>query len=433
MRRLLTAAACFALAAATPALAQSKVKKPAAQTIRGGGEEDQAQQGDENADQGEESDQGAETEGTDVNQTERPSKVKVGPTTGGRDSAPGEVHTVVKGDTLWDLSQSYLGNPWYWPKVWSYNPEIANPHWIYPGNNVRFFPGGEEGPTQVEEGTGPVSAPEEINEGNQDQITPDIAEASPVQVTGPIGYKPKQSASIVHTGFVTQKELEESGTIDSSFSEALMLSAPDIIYVRFKGQNRPRLQERYIIFHTESEIKHPSSLFRYGFLTKILGTARVTDVSSKGLVSMQIEETWDPITREDLVGPFGEKLGEKISARPNDRDLKGYVIGSLVPAIGIFGEYHVIVVDKGSADGVQPGNTFTVVRRQDPIDAQFLNPAANQNDKFPLEDIGQCMAIDVKERASTCLLTRSIREIVFGDKVEMRAGGKSTGGPVSFR
>ncbi|HEY8206652.1 MAG TPA: LysM peptidoglycan-binding domain-containing protein [Myxococcaceae bacterium] len=430
MRRLLTAAACFALAAATPALAQGKAQRPTAKTIGAGGEEEQPQAGEG---EGEETDQGAETEGTEVNQTERPGKVKIGPTSGGRERADGEVHTVVKGDTLWDLSQQFLGNPWYWPKVWSYNPEIANPHWIYPGNNVRFFPGGDDGPTQVEQGEGPVTAPQEISEGDQDQITPDVAEASPVQVSGTIGYKPRQSASVVHTGFVTQKELEEAGTIDSSFSEARMLSTPDIIYVRFKGANKPRLQERYIIFHTESEVKHPSSLFRYGFLTKILGTARVTDVSQKGLISMQIEETWDPITREDLVGPFGEKLGEKISPRANDRDLKGYIIGALVPTISIMGEYHTVVVDKGSADGVQPGNTFVVVRRQDPIDAQFLNPAATQNDKFPLEDIGQCMAVDVKERASTCLMTRSIREIVFGDRVEMRTGGKAAGGPVSFR
>src|SRR5207237_10799576 len=101
MRRLLSAAACFALAAATPALAQGKPKRPAAKTTGAGSEEEQPQA--EEGDQAEDADQGAETEGTEVNQTERPSKGKVGPTTGGRDSAPGEVHTVVKGDTLWDL------------------------------------------------------------------------------------------------------------------------------------------------------------------------------------------------------------------------------------------------------------------------------------------------------------------------------------------
>src|SRR6476620_4722624 len=72
----------------------------------------------------------------------------------------GTQHTVVRGDTLWDLSQKYLGSPWYWPKVWSYNPEIANPHWIYPGNQVRFFPNGEEAPARVDSSTAEASAPE---------------------------------------------------------------------------------------------------------------------------------------------------------------------------------------------------------------------------------------------------------------------------------
>jgi len=56
---------------------------------------------------------------------------EVSPTQGGRTQLE-EEHTVVPGDTLWDLCAKYLNNPWYWPRVWSYNPEISNPHWIYP-------------------------------------------------------------------------------------------------------------------------------------------------------------------------------------------------------------------------------------------------------------------------------------------------------------
>src|SRR5262249_30239726 len=47
-------------------------------------------------------------------------------------------HTVKKGDTLWDICDGYFGNPWQWPRVWSYNPEILNPHWIYPGEVIRL-------------------------------------------------------------------------------------------------------------------------------------------------------------------------------------------------------------------------------------------------------------------------------------------------------
>src|SRR5215203_5118971 len=48
------------------------------------------------------------------------------------------IHVVRKGDTLWDLCDSYYANPWGWPKVWSYNPQIVNPHWIYPGDQLRM-------------------------------------------------------------------------------------------------------------------------------------------------------------------------------------------------------------------------------------------------------------------------------------------------------
>src|SRR5712691_9080250 len=63
-----------------------------------------------------------------------------------------EEYTIVKGDTLWDLSQKFLNNPWYWPKIWSLNPGIENPHWIYPGNKLRIVPGegGAQSPAQVQ-------------------------------------------------------------------------------------------------------------------------------------------------------------------------------------------------------------------------------------------------------------------------------------------
>ncbi|HEY2734697.1 MAG TPA: LysM peptidoglycan-binding domain-containing protein, partial [Polyangiales bacterium] len=49
-----------------------------------------------------------------------------------------ETHTVQEGDTLWDISDRYFGDPWHWPELWSYNPEITNPHWIYPLDQVRL-------------------------------------------------------------------------------------------------------------------------------------------------------------------------------------------------------------------------------------------------------------------------------------------------------
>jgi hypothetical protein len=336
------------------------------------------------------------------------------------ETSPGQVHTVVRGDTLWDLSQHYLGSPWYWPKVWSYNPEIANPHWIYPGNRVRFYLGGEEAPSEVDVATEPAGR---VGDDGEDVSSPDsinLDHESEVRVSGKIGYQPKRGVRVSHQGFLTSRQLEQSGVIDSSFAETVMLSYPDTVYIRFPKNAPVKVGERYIVFRTAAEIVHPKTNRRVGYLTHILGTARV--IKSGELVTAQLNaDTWDEVKRGDRIGPAGEQLNEVIERRANDRELKGYIIGVLIPYLTTLGEHNVIIIDKGHSDGVQPGQTFTVVRQQDPLTPKaFLYPARVQDSHLPVEDIGTCMAIDVKDVATMCLVTRSLRELVYGDRVEMR-------------
>ncbi|HZA13240.1 MAG TPA: LysM domain-containing protein [Myxococcaceae bacterium] len=325
-----------------------------------------------------------------------------------RPSGPGHVHTVIQGDTLWDLSQQYLGSPWYWPKVWSYNPEIANPHWIYPGNRVRFLPSGEEVPMQVE--TGEIAA----------EPSTGLTDDSGVQATGKIGYTPSGTHRLLLQGFITARELEQAGEIAGSFAETLMLSYPDSVYVRFRNRGAVRPGGEYVIFKTIKRVDHPSKGGTAGYLTHFLGKAKVVAIGPD-VVTAQITDTWDEIHRGDLIGPANEDLRLKVAQRPNDRTLDGVVLEMLVPYLTMVGEHQLVLVDRGSGDGVQVGNTFTVVRRQD-LGGTLMDPKGGQDKRWPEESIATCMVVDVKDRACTCLMTRSIREVVRGDRMVMKAG-----------
>jgi len=372
--------------------------------------------------------EGGETEGAEVADEEEPGSPGRGPNTGNaRETAPGQVHTVARGDTLWDLSQSYLGSPWYWPKVWSYNPEIANPHWIYPGNKVRFFPAGEEVPSRVEAGTGPGDAMV-VDEGEIQAATEmgPVSGESLVEVSGKLTYQPQNNTLVMTNGFVTTKEVEEAGKIDSSFSEAEMLSFPETVYVRFKRKIDAKVGDRYIIYRTVQEVKHPlQEGKRVGFLTELAGTVRVLSVGDK-YVTAQITETWDPIMRGDLVGPYGERVMDRVTLKPNAKELKAIVVIPMVPFLTLTGEHHMLVMDKGSSDGVEVGNSFTIVHREDTVGKKLLAAKTAKSEGLPDEPVGTCLVTEVKERTSNCLLTNSLREIAPGDRAEMRVGNKPT-------
>src|SRR5205823_8378144 len=83
-----------------------------------------------------------------------------------------EEYVIQKGDTLWDLSQKFLNNPWYWPKIWSLNPSIENPHWIYPGNKLRLLPGEGGAPAQVQAPPEPGIDATAANAPTEPEITP---------------------------------------------------------------------------------------------------------------------------------------------------------------------------------------------------------------------------------------------------------------------
>jgi hypothetical protein len=369
--------------------------------------------------------QTAEQPGQGQVRTKPPAK---GNTAAGPEEMPGTVHTVVKGDTLWDLSQHYLGSPWYWPKVWSYNPQIANPHWIYPGNQVRFYSGsGEEPAAQVEVEIEPGSGT--MGEGDISLVEP--VEDSSVQMVGPMPYVPKNRDKVPRQGFVTDGELQRTAVMARSAAETTMLTTGDVVYLQFKDKSQATVGKDYLVYRPDKRIYHPRSGRLVGYLTILLGQVRVLSTDDPYYARAQISYTYDSMYRGDFVGPAGEQMVLNIVpvANANARDLEGTVVAGVDPSIVLQAEFSQVVVDMGSAEGVQRGNTLTIIRQADPLE-QGVNPSQGQDTRLPIEVVGRCIVGEVKEHASTCMLSYSAREIVVGDRIVLYSPSKA---PVSLR
>jgi hypothetical protein len=355
---------------------------------------------------------------------------------------PPDTYTVRPGDTLWDLSGRFLNNPWYWPKVWSFNPDITNPHWIEPGNVLRFYPSAEEAPTRVEPVVAgpagvPTPAPTPAAEPGDAEPPPeapdlmriDMKAPAPVEVqeevavVGPyrIGAVPPKNLYVRRDSFVTPQQLEESGTLFGAFEERLMLTTTDRVYARFNRDPPSKVGESYLVFRTEREIYHPITNELVGYQTRILGSATVI-AKGEDVVTLELGQVLDPVERGAMLGPWVQKTFVPVKPTAAKVDLDGHILASRLEMMTQVAESQIVFIDKGKTDGVEEGNIFRVVRGNDPSTYPNLHdPRAPPNDPaFPLELMGELLVIDVKEVTSTAIVLKSIREMAVGDTIQLR-------------
>lgn len=319
-----------------------------------------------------------------------------------------EIHQVNRGDTLWDLTTKYLNSPWYWPKIWSYNPQITNPHWIYPGNELRFYPSDEALPTAVEVSR-MISAPDEDGQEAIARVPDDVVSAS-----GKFGGQGVARNSVYrsHVAFIDSEEHGRAGTIENARSEGFMLDNYDKVFVKAKEGAKPG--DRFAVYRTVKEIEHPITGEPFGYSVEVLGVLRVESLGQNYATAV-IEKTYRPIERGDWVGPVPEFVGQRVAPEPNSGSAKGYIIETMEAAQSEIGEHNIVFIDRGRAQGVKPGNVFTAIQRGDRF--------TGDEEGLPYEDAGELLVIDARENVSTAIVIKSIHELAVGDKVELRAGG----------
>ncbi len=306
-----------------------------------------------------------------------------------------DVYTVKPGDTLWDISARFFGDAYVWPKIWSYNPEISNPNWIYPGDALRLAP-------------------------NVPLSPQGIAKTETVPFDGGTSPSMPQNAILMRNrGFVDKEILKQSGELVGAHKEVVMLSQYDEGYVEFPKE-RVAVGQKFAAFSVLRDvdsIDDPDT--EMGKLVEIKGLVRVVSFDKKTKIArVAVEEAIHPIERGTLIGPV-HRLFDMIPVVKNDKNLEGNIVAFLDPGT-LAASQQVAFVDRGRKEGVREGNRFLAVEKRDGL--RRIDGEADDREGYPVEVLAEMRVVETRPHTSTCLITHSIRELEVGQKVEMRKG-----------
>ena len=315
-------------------------------------------------------------------------------------------YIIVKGDTLWDISRRFLNNPYLWPQIWNANRCITDAHWIYPGDPLiipdiavvtdRAGEGGEgtEGETDEER----LRREAEGRQSVTDPLIPAIEETA-LQCAGYV-LDDREDESLHLAG-------TEDGATKNAFGDR------DILYLNKGSNSGVKAGDVYSLHHVAYTVKHPDTNRTIGTKIEVTGWARVILVQ-ENTATVMVEQACMDIHLGDYLKPF-EKMPIPLIARhaPPDRmtpptgRLTGTVVDIAEDAM-IAGERQLLTLNIGSANGVAPGNLFSVYK--------IMYPSV----PTPRNVIGELVVVAVRERTATARVLYSRDAIMNGDKAELR-------------
>ncbi len=330
-------------------------------------------------------------------------------------------YDVVTGDTLWDISARVVGDPYKWPKVWSLNPEITNPHWIYPGDRIRFFQPELELPSQADLIAGNMGMPEDYGDpgaADIDEISSDGGASRDGNSSGPeiemVNAPPRRNrgAGVLYRyleRFVSPKEVQEAGVLSNAVPDTIMLRAGDGVFLRFPSSKRPEPGSFVLSYRTTVEVYHPRSGDHRGFLTQITGILKVESPKSEEITKARIIRNFVEIERGNLITPMEQDLLVRLIEIPTGKDVKGVVMAVRNGREAVVGDMELVYIDKGKRHGLERGNRLQVVANSDDL-------TGDSNDSMT-QSIGLLQIVDARDSASTCLIIKAAREIEPGLRV----------------
>jgi len=314
----------------------------------------------------------------------------------GGDGSP-DYYIIQEGDTLWDISTRFLGDPYAWPELWSINEYVTNPHWIYPGNRIYFRLGNDlEAPGALPyEKTTPASEPE----------------APLCDLPNFFTYTRRQARLFAPGIIDTPSNRNIIGTVYAAFTGFEQLSEDQYISMKVqRGQDISCGQQLGIFRELDRKVRVGRT--NAGRLYRAAAVVEVVRVDGN-IVTARVEDSYYEFERGDMVGdPIPVDYTMDIRRPDPDVLLEASVIARIHPEMTLAATGETVFLDHGTNDGIKPGTALYVVESRD--GQEWGGP---EDVKLPDLVVGRVVVVYAEERWSTGVVVDASSTIDVGDRL----------------
>ncbi|MEN0038585.1 MAG: LysM peptidoglycan-binding domain-containing protein [Cellvibrio sp.] len=314
-------------------------------------------------------------------------------------------YTVKKGDTLWDISGTFLNSPWLWPEIWHVNPQIENPHLIFPGDLIKLIYLDGQPRLTVERTLKMVPGGGGINGATK--LSPSIRVQQADEAISSIPLD-KIDAFLSRSRIVEPGELEKGPYMLAGQQQHVIVGEGDRAYAR---GNFDAQYSNYGIYRKGQSFKDPVTKEFLGIYAQGIGTVAVTKMDGD-IATLDILRTYEEVRPGDSLLPSEDRLVDSIffPSAP-DTDINAQII-AVEGGVSQVGKFNVVIINRGEREGLQIGNVLAIFKAGELVTDRVKGGKV----ALPDERAGLLMVFRTFEKMSFGLVLEADRALAINDK-----------------
>jgi hypothetical protein len=333
-----------------------------------------------------------------------------------------DTYVVEKGDTLWDISSMFLKDPWFWPEIWYVNPQVENPHLIFPGDTLNLVY--IEGQPRVQVTRGPASASVRGSSGT-DRLSPSVRVEDLDSAITSIPFADIQP--FLAGGTILNRKEADALPYVVALRDRMVAGAGNEIYVNGLPEDAAESDD-YFVLRVDDKLKDPDTGKVLGYEVMFVANAELR-ARGEDVDTLFLTNTDREVRRGDRVRKADLKLPMNYFPSAPQQEVKGQII-AVVDGVSRIGQYQMVILNRGTDHGLTEGSVLAVWQQggvaQDSVakagsissygNNSGYNPIGKKVD-LPDTFAGNLMVIKAYEDISYALVMEAVSEMRVLDPV----------------